>query len=234
MLTLNAVSLRYPKHRSPISLTASPGETWGILGVNGSGKTTLLRTLSGLCPPTQGELHLNDKLLKPSGVLNPCYALLTQESQFSFRETITQNLINSLFYLPLAIRTERVEQALEQWVLTELREACVTTLSGGERQRLALARLSIRQANIECFDEPTNHLDLVHKQHLTQYFTQAAKPLRFVISHDLHWLATVITHAIILLPTGEAQIGARNNVFTESVLSQAFGCQVSSFFERSR
>lgn len=39
-----------------ISVSASDGETVGILGANGAGKTTLLKTISGFVKASDGEI----------------------------------------------------------------------------------------------------------------------------------------------------------------------------------
>src|SRR5437870_1982002 len=41
-----------------ISITAKPGEIFGLLGVNGAGKTTLLRLLSTVLTPTEGTAEV--------------------------------------------------------------------------------------------------------------------------------------------------------------------------------
>ncbi len=45
-----------------ISLDVMPGEIIGIIGRNGAGKSTLLKILSGITPPTEGEIIMHGKV----------------------------------------------------------------------------------------------------------------------------------------------------------------------------
>jgi ABC-type polysaccharide/polyol phosphate transport system ATPase subunit len=44
-----------------VSFQVNKGEAVGIIGRNGSGKTTLLRVLSGISPPTEGRVLMQDR-----------------------------------------------------------------------------------------------------------------------------------------------------------------------------
>ncbi|MDI1342606.1 MAG: ATP-binding cassette domain-containing protein, partial [Pseudolabrys sp.] len=43
-----------------VSFTVEAGEIFAIIGPNGAGKTTLFNIVSGLYPPQQGRVLLND------------------------------------------------------------------------------------------------------------------------------------------------------------------------------
>ena len=83
MIHIHSITFAYP-HGSPIfedfSLDISHGETWAILGPSGCGKTSLLYLLAGLNQPTQGQISIEDEILKRprprSGLILQDYGLL--------------------------------------------------------------------------------------------------------------------------------------------------------------
>src|SRR5512133_2552896 len=51
---------------SEVSFSVAPGEVVGLVGPNGAGKTTMLRCLSGIIPPTRGEIRICGRDLRHS------------------------------------------------------------------------------------------------------------------------------------------------------------------------
>ena len=45
-----------------VSLTVYPGDCVGVIGVNGSGKSTMLKLISGILPPTSGDLAVHGRV----------------------------------------------------------------------------------------------------------------------------------------------------------------------------
>jgi len=46
---------------SDVSIAFEKGQIHALVGENGAGKSTLIRILSGIEPPTSGEIHFNGK-----------------------------------------------------------------------------------------------------------------------------------------------------------------------------
>lgn len=46
-----------------VTLKIYPGEVVGLIGPNGAGKSTLMKILTGVLPPTNGTILLNDEKL---------------------------------------------------------------------------------------------------------------------------------------------------------------------------
>jgi ATP-binding cassette subfamily F protein 3 len=77
----------------------------------------------------------------------------------------------------------------------------VSTLSGGERGRLALAKLSLSDANLLLLDEPTNHLDL-HTQEVLESVLSNFSGTILLVSHDRYLIDSLATQIWEVDPLG--------------------------------
>ena len=183
-----------------IDVALRAGEVHCLLGDNGAGKSTLIKILSGVMPPSEGEILLDGR---PVVFRNP------REAQGAGVATVFQDLgmiplmsISRNFFLgrePLCGRFpfRRLDKDLADATARramadigiDVRDPsqAVGTLSGGERQSVAIARAIHFGAKVLILDEPTSALG-VH---------QAAMVLKFVIEARLRGLAVVfISHNI--------------------------------------
>ncbi|MCK4900421.1 MAG: ABC-F family ATP-binding cassette domain-containing protein, partial [Anaerolineales bacterium] len=80
----------------------------------------------------------------------------------------------------------------------------VSTLSGGERGRLALAKLSLSNANLLLLDEPTNHLD-IPSQEILQEVLSNFQGTTLLVSHDRYLIDALATQ-IWEIETGQSNL----------------------------
>jgi lipopolysaccharide export system ATP-binding protein len=149
---------------SDVSLAVGRGEVLGLLGPNGAGKTTCFYSIMGLVKPDSGRIMLDG--LDITGL--PMYrrailglGYLPQETSI-FRGLSVERNINAVLELAEPdrdAREARLEQLLEEFGLTRLRNAPAMGLSGGERRRCEIARALAANPSIILMDEPFAGID---------------------------------------------------------------------------
>ena len=162
LLSLSGVSAGYGSFQAlfGISLAVEAGEAVAVIGPNGAGKTTLMRVISGLLPPSAGEIALSG--MPMTGL--PAYRIVAAgiahvpENRRLFpRLTVEENLRMGAF-IPAARRQlgDRLVWVYELFPrLRERRRQFAGTLSGGEQQMCAIGRALMSRPKLLLMDEPS-------------------------------------------------------------------------------
>src|SRR5262245_12389191 len=143
-----------------VTLAVPPGEIIAILGPSGCGKSTLLRILTGLLPPTSGEVLAHGR---PLAGIHPGAAIVFQNFALFPWQTVQQNVAVGLYDrgLPKAEADQRVRRVIDLVGLEGFEEAYPKELSGGMKQRVGIARALAKDPEILCMDEPFSALDVL-------------------------------------------------------------------------
>ncbi len=141
-----------------ITMTVDEGMFIAVVGPSGCGKSTLLRIISGLIPPTTGQVLLEGQVL--TGV-NPETALVFQSFALLPWLTVQANVELGLEArrIPIAERRRQAGFYIDKVGLEGYEEAYPRELSGGMRQRVGLARALAVEPKILLMDEPFSALD---------------------------------------------------------------------------
>jgi sodium transport system ATP-binding protein len=159
-----------------VSITAKPGEIYGLLGVNGAGKTTMLRMLSTVLTPTEGtaEVAGYDVIQHPEKVRANIGFMSTSTALYgrlSSREMI--QYFGELYGLSGVRLRERMDYVIDKLDMHEFIDRLCDKLSTGQKQRVSIARTILHDPPVLFFDEPTAGLDVVASQTVMQFIEEA-------------------------------------------------------------
>jgi NitT/TauT family transport system ATP-binding protein len=197
---------------APTDLRVEPGVITALLGPSGSGKSTLLRILTGLTPPTRGEVLWHGKSMAES---NPNVAIVFQSFALFPWLTVLENVEVPLLARGMA-HTERHRRALLTLGTVGLRgfeNAYPKELSGGMKQRVGFARALAVEPEILFMDEPFSALDVLTAENLRgevlELWTGKKIPTRsiFIVTHNIEE-AVLLADRIIVLDRNPARIRA--------------------------
>lgn len=148
-----------------VSMHISRGEVVGLLGPNGAGKTTSFYMMVGLIAADGGNILLdNNDITKLSVHARAQLGLsyLPQEASIFRKLTVAQNIMAILELrkdLKKADRQTALENLLEEFRITHIRDSLGMSLSGGERRRAEIARALATAPKFILLDEPFAGID---------------------------------------------------------------------------
>lgn len=186
-----------------VSITAKPGQIFGLLGVNGAGKTTLLRMLSTVLLPTAGSAEVAgydvvahpEKVRANIGFMSTSTALY---GRLTSKEMI--QYFGELYGLSGARLKERMDYVIEKLQIQEFADRLCDKLSTGQKQRVSIARTILHDPPVLFFDEPTAGLDVVTSQTVMQFIEEARDSGKTVIfsTHIMSEVDRLCNHVSVI------------------------------------
>ena len=206
-----------------VSLCLYSGEIVSLIGPNGAGKTTILNLISGVYPPTSGEIFLNGESitgLKPYQIAQKRVARTFQSVQIFQDMTVIENVllglhhrlrsgfVKGMVHLPAERKEEKraIDQAgatLEKFGIGHLAYRKANSISLKEQRCLEIARSIVSTPRLLLLDEPAAGLNIRE----TEEMADIIKGLRqqgltiLVVEHDMN-LVMSIAHRIFVLHHG--------------------------------
>ncbi|MGA8708222.1 MAG: cytochrome c biogenesis heme-transporting ATPase CcmA [Steroidobacteraceae bacterium] len=142
-----------------VSFAVQGGECLQVTGANGAGKTTLMRALCGLTPLEEGEVRWCGLAIGADlAAYHQALAYVGHDNGLKADLTAQENLRFSAG-LRRRITPAAIAAALARVDLTPQQTLPLRQLSAGQRRRVALARLTLLEAQLWILDEPGSNLD---------------------------------------------------------------------------
>ena len=173
-----------------VDLNLHNNEIVALLGRSGSGKSTLLRIISGLMPPSEGEVDIGGR-----AITGPADGLAMVFQSFALFPwlTVLENVELGLEAqgVPQEERRKRALAAIDLIGLDGFETAYPKELSGGMRQRVGLARALVVNPKVLLMDEPFSALDVLTAEtlrtDLLDLWCEGRMPIRAIllVTHNI-------------------------------------------------
>ncbi len=227
MLSCHHLTQRYGKRVlfEKIDLTLDKGKRYGLIGANGAGKSTFMKILAVEIEPTEGEVRVQpglrvgvlgqnqyafeDFTLKDAVLYGNkrLYDAQKEKEKLYMEGDFEDEAVNArLAELEIVCAEEdptyesdvHIEKLLEALGFeAERHEELMSSLTGGDKFKILLAQVLFPKPDILLLDEPTNNLDIETIGWLEEHLKRHEGTL-LVISHDRHFLNSVVTHILDL------------------------------------
>lgn len=218
-----------PKILDDVSFDIYEGMTVAVVGESGSGKSTTARVITGLLPPSKGEVLFkgepfpHDYRNRTRDQLRQCQMIYQMADTALNPKVKISEIIGrpAQFYSGLtgADLKNRVDELLD---LIELDPAQFYNryppeLSGGQKQRIGIARALAAEPTFIVCDEVTSALDQLVAEGILRLLDRLQNELNLAymfITHDLATVRSIADEVIVMQQGKVVEQGPKDDMFT--------------------
>jgi len=195
-----------------VSLTVQEGQIFAIIGPNGAGKTTLFNIITGLQPPTSGQVFLDGRDVTSMSVyrrarlgIGRTFQRLEIFGSLSVRDNIrvTVEVRRRWSRQRIDIKHE-TDAILARVGLEEFAKVPADTLPTGSARLVELGRALATRPRLLLLDEPGSGLDAAETEAFGLLLADLAQDglAVLLVEHDMD-LVAAYSHRIIALSEGQ-------------------------------
>ena len=233
---------------SNLDFSIEEGEIVSVIGPNGAGKTTFFNTISGMIPPTSGEIIFNGESvlgLDPNQITEMGIARTFQNVRLFPNMTVLENVmvsqhcrtsqlvIGALFQTKAFKQEEKEIRERSEEILgffgTRLigyrLDQPAFALSYANRRRLEIARAMATQPRLLLLDEPVAGMNPIETAELTGLIGRLRDEWGFtivIIEHDMKVVRDVSDRVVVLDHGVPIAQGAYDEVSTNPDVIEAY------------
>lgn len=224
-----------------INLDVKPGEIIGLVGESGCGKSTLARIISGILPPSEGQVYIEGRDVARMSEAERRRASLSVQMVFQDataslnpRKRVIETIGEAAVVHGVVRAGEMVAYVSDLMARVGLdpasRDLYPHQFSGGQRARIGIARALAVKPRILVCDESTAALDVSIQAQILNLFMQLKtdRDLTYIfVSHDLGMIenfcdriAVMYLGRIVELAATEALFSGPRHPYAQALLKE--------------
>lgn len=212
-----------------VSFDIYEGMTVAVVGESGSGKSTTARVITGLLPPSKGEVLFKGKPFPPSykdrtkDQLRQCQMIYQMADTALNPKVRISEIIGrpAAFYSGLkgVALKNRVDELLDLIELepSQYYNRYPPELSGGQKQRIGIARALAANPTFIVCDEVTSALDQLVAEGILRLLDRLQNELGLAymfITHDLATVRSIADEVVVMQHGKVVEQGPKDEMFT--------------------
>jgi branched-chain amino acid transport system ATP-binding protein len=222
-----------------VNFTAEKGEILGIIGPNGAGKTTLFNLISGIYPPSSGEINFQGKSIlrlkthqishlgigRTFQIVRPFQNLDVETNVLvAFGHRFYPSLRKSTGPFRQAEILEEVHTLIERAGLRPYAKQISKNLPLGLKKRLEIARALALNPHLLLLDEPSAGLRFEESTQLMDLIRQVRDQGLGVllIEHNMHVVMDLCKRIVVLDHGSKIAEGSPEEIRSNSLVIQAY------------
>ncbi|MBV7481585.1 ABC transporter ATP-binding protein [Bordetella sp. BOR01] len=223
LMRVQGVSKRYGgvQALSDVSLDIDANQFYAIIGPNGAGKSTLLNVMTGLVPPSAGQVSFNGHQLTGQAthdIVRAGIGRIFQSGRLFSRLSVLENVmlgaamrdsrsLAGMLLRPAAARAreraarDAAYETLRHFDLHELADRSIGSLSYGNRRMVEMARVMVAQPRMLLLDEPAAGLNSGEVEQLMALLRQLRETHRLsvvLIEHNMGMVMRLAERVAVL------------------------------------